>query len=132
MGRAASGVKGINLRKDDKLVRMDIISKSIDKKNLKILVVTQNGFGKKTYLKFYKVQKRGGIGIKTAKINSKTGDIVVSQILDKGQEDLIAISSKGKVIKTKLKNISSLGRATQGVKIMKLRQGDKVVSVACI
>ncbi|MFH0805410.1 MAG: DNA gyrase subunit A, partial [Patescibacteria group bacterium] len=132
MGRAASGVKGINLRKDDKLVRMDIISESIDKENLKILVVTQNGFGKKTYLKFYKVQKRGGIGIKTAKINSKTGDIVVSEILDKGQEDLIAISSKGKVIKTKLKNISSLGRATQGVKIMKLRQGDKVVSVACI
>ena len=132
MGRAASGVKGINLRKDDKLVRMDIISESIDKENLKILVVTQNGFGKKTYLKFYKVQKRGGIGIKTAKINSKTGDIVVSEILDKGQEDLIAISGKGKVIKTKLKNISSLGRATQGVKIMKLRQGDKVVSVACI
>lgn len=132
MGRTATGVKGINLRKDDRLVRMDIISKSKDEKDLKVLIVTQNGFGKKTNIKYYKVQKRGGIGIKTAKINSKTGDIVVSQILDNKQEDLIAISSKGKVIKTKLKNISSLGRATQGVKIMNLRQGDKVVSVACI
>jgi len=132
MGRTAAGVKGIKLRNDDKLVRMDIIMKSKDKKDLKILVVTQNGFGKKTDLKYYKIQKRGGVGIKTAKINSKTGDIVVSQILDKEQEDLIAISKKGQVIKTKLKSVSCLGRATQGVKVMKLRQGDKVVSVACI
>ncbi len=132
MGRAAAGVKGINLRDDDKLVRMDIIRDGKDKKDLKILVVTQNGFGKKTDLKYYKLQKRGGIGIKTAKINNKTGDIVVSQILDKEQEDLIAISKKGQVIKTKLKSVSCLNRATQGVKIMKLRQGDKVVSVACI
>jgi len=132
MGRAAAGVKGINLRDDDKLVRMDVIREGKNKKDLKILVVTQNGFGKKTDLKYYKVQKRGGVGIKTAKINSKTGDIVVSQILDKEQEDLIAISKKGQVIKTKLRSVSCLGRATQGVKIMKLRQGDKVVSVACI
>ena len=132
MGRAAAGVKGIKLKDSDKLVRMDIIMKSKNKKDLKILVITQNGFGKKTDLKYYKVQKRGGVGIKTAKINGKTGDIVVSQILDKEQEDLIAISKKGQVIKTKLKSVSCLGRATQGVKIMKLRQGDKVVSVACI
>ena len=132
MGRTASGVRGINLRKDDKLVRMDIISNDIDKKDLSVLVLTQNGFGKKTNIKNYKIQKRGGIGIKTAKITEKTGDIVVSQVISKEEEDLIAISKKGQVIKTKLKSISSLGRATQGVRIMRLRQGDKVVSAACI
>jgi len=132
MSRTASGVKGINLRNNDKLVRMDVINGKQDKKDLKILVITQNGFGKRTDLKYYKIQKRGGIGIKTAKINDKTGDIVVGQILDKEEEDLIAISKKGQVIKIKLKNVSSLGRATQGVRVMRLRQGDKVVSAACI
>ncbi|MBL7155341.1 MAG: DNA gyrase subunit A [Candidatus Portnoybacteria bacterium] len=134
MGRSAAGVKGIRLRKDDRLVGMEIITKSKEQQavNNKLLVVTENGFGKKTDLKYYKVQKRGGMGIKTAKITSKTGNIVVSQILKEEQEDLIAISKKGQVIKTKLKDISSLGRATQGVKVMKLAKGDKVASVACI
>ena len=132
MSRAAAGVKGINLRENDKLVRMDIIEKNAEKEGVKILVITKNGFGKKTYLKYYKIQKRGGIGIKTAKITDKTGDIVASQILGDNQEDLIAISQKGQVIRTKLKSISCLGRATQGVKVMKMSQGDEVASVACI
>jgi len=131
MSRAAAGVKGINLRENDKLIRMDVIEKNAEKKNLKVLVITKNGFGKKTYLKFYKTQKRGGIGIKTAKITEKTGDIIASQILD-DEEDLIAISQKGQIIRTNLKDISCLGRATQGVKVMKMSQGDKVASVACI
>jgi DNA gyrase subunit A len=133
MGRSAAGVKGIRLRKDDKLVSMEIIlteSKEQKAEN-KLLVVTENGFGKRTDLKYYKLQKRGGLGIKTAKVTSKTGDIVVSRILKPEQEDLIAISQKGQVIRTKLKDIPSLGRATQGVKIMKVK-GDKVASVACI
>jgi len=132
MGRSAAGVKGINLRKGDKLVRMGIIEKEVEKKDLKILILTENGYGKRTDLKYYKIQKRGGIGIKTAKINDKTGNIIASQILDGKIENLIAISKKGQVIKTKLKDISCLGRATQGVRIMRMRKEDKVASVACI
>ena len=101
-----------------------------DKKNL--LILTENGFGKRTDLKYYKIQKRGGSGIKTAKITQKTGEIVVSRALESNLEDLIAISQKGQVIRTKLKDISVLGRATQGVRIMRLDKGDKVASVACI
>jgi len=134
MGRSAAGVKGIRLRKDDRLVGLEIITKSQEPPtvNNKLLVVTENGFGKKTDLKYYKLQKRGGLGIKTAKITNKTGNIVVSRILREEQEDLIAISQKGQVIKTKLKDISSLGRATQGVKVMRMGKGDKVASIACI
>ena len=134
MGRTAAGVKGIGLRKDDKMVGLEIIS-AINKKQgakTKLLVVMENGFGKRTDLRYYKLQRRGGLGIKTAKITDKTGDIVASQILLEEQEDLIAISKKGQVIRTKLKDIPSLGRATQGVKIMKLSKGDKVASIACI
>jgi DNA gyrase subunit A len=132
MSRAAAGVKGINLKGNDKLVRMDVISKKEEKKGQKVLIITENGFGKKTDLKNYKRQKRSGFGIKTAKLTSKTGNIVASQVLKPDQEDLIAISKKGQVIKTKLKSIATLSRATQGVKIMKMNRGDKVVSIACI
>jgi DNA gyrase subunit A len=131
MSRAASGVKGISLREGDKLVRMDVIDKKKEK-DLKVLVVTENGFGKKTYLKNYKLQKRGGLGIKTARLSGKTGDIIASQILGPEKEDLIAISQKGQVIRIKLRGISSLGRTTQGVKVMKVNRGDKVASIACI
>jgi len=132
MGRTAAGVKGMNLREGDKLVGMSVIDKKAEQKGLKMLVVTENGFGKKTDIKQYKLQKRSGLGIKTAKINDKTGNIVVSRIISDEEEDLIAISQKGQIIKTKLKDISSLGRTTQGVRVMKLKAGDKVVSLACI
>jgi len=130
MSRAAAGVKGISLKGKDKLIRMDVIGK--DSKGQKVLVVTENGFGKKTYLKNYKLQKRGGFGIKTAKLTAKTGNIVASHVIKSEQEDLIAISQKGQVIRTELKNIATLGRATQGVKVMKVNQGDKVASIACV
>jgi DNA gyrase subunit A len=130
MSRAAAGVKGIDLRGDDKLVRMDVIEKR--KKGQKVLVVTENGFGKRADLRNYKQQKRGGFGIKTAKLTPKTGNIVASQVLESEQEDLIAISQKGQVIRTKLKDIPVLGRTTQGVKVMKVNKGDRVASIACI
>lgn len=132
MGRTAAGVKGVNLKKDDRLIGMGVVKKESEKKDLKVLVVTENGFGKKTDLKHYKIQKRGGTGIKTAKINEKTGDIVASHIVSSETEELVAISKKGQVIKMQLKTIPSLGRATQGVKIMRLNSGDKVVTVACV
>jgi len=130
MSRAAAGVKGINLKNDDKLIRMDVIDSQ--DKGQKVLIVTENGFGKRTDLKNYKLQKRGGFGIKTNKITGRTGNIVASNIVKSEQEDLIAISKKGQVIKTKIKTIATLGRSTQGVKIMKMNREDKVVSVACI
>ncbi|MBU1136917.1 DNA gyrase subunit A [Patescibacteria group bacterium] len=132
MGRSAAGVKGVNLKDDDEMVRMDVIREELADKNQKLLVLTENGFGKRTDIKHYKVQKRGGLGIKTAKITAKTGNIVASQIINDQQEDLIAISQKGQVIRTKLKDISSLGRATQGVRVMKLKPSDKIASAACI
>ncbi len=134
MGRTATGVKGINLRKDDRLVSMQIITADDMKEEsqIKLLVVTENGFGKRSDLRHYKLQKRGGMGIKTARLTDKTGQIVAGQVLEPELEDLIAISQKGQVIRTSLKDIPSLGRTTQGVKLMKLARGDKVASIACI
>ncbi|PIV10431.1 MAG: hypothetical protein COS49_00530 [Candidatus Portnoybacteria bacterium CG03_land_8_20_14_0_80_41_10] len=134
MGRTATGVKGLNLRKGDKLIGMQIVAldNQENESQIKLLVITENGFGKRTDLRYYKIQKRGGLGIKTARLTTKTGQIVAGQILRPEQENLIAISQKGHVIKTKLKDIPSLGRTTQGVKLMRLVQGDKVASIACI
>jgi len=134
MGRTATGVKGINLRKNDRLIGMQIILVNDLKKEgqIKLLVVTENGFGKRSDLRHYKLQKRGGMGIKTARLTGKTGQIVAGQVLEPELEDLIAISQKGQVIRTSLKDIPSLGRTTQGVKLMKLARGDKVASIACI
>lgn len=127
MGRTAAGVTGVRFSKDDEVKGMDIV---YDKGNL--LIVTENGFGKVSGLKQYKVQTRGGKGIKTAKITSKTGKIVSSWVINDGVEDLIAISEKGQVIRTPLQAIPAHGRATQGVRIMKLESGDKVASAVCV
>jgi len=134
MGRQASGVKAVRLKKGDKLVGMDVISIQ-DAKNKTpnyLLVVTENGYGKRTELKEYKVQGRGGSGIKTANITPKTGDIVASFVLTGEEEDLIVISQRGQVIRTKISQIPKLSRSTQGVRLMKLEQGDKVASATCI
>jgi len=127
MGRTAAGVTGIRLSKDDTVVGMGVID---DKGNL--LIVTEHGFGKVTGLKQYKIQTRGGKGIKTAKITSKTGKIVCSMVTNDSEEDLIAISEKGQVIRIPIGTVPSHSRATQGVKIMKLEAGDKVASVTCV
>jgi len=130
MGRPASGVKAITLKNDDKVVGMDVIKKDNDKRGGEkyLLVVMENGYGKRTSIKEYRIQGRGGSGIKTAKITSKTGELVFSQILDGSEEDLIIISRRGNVIRTSISSIAKLSRATQGVRIMKLEQGDKVAS----
>ncbi|MDP2910230.1 MAG: DNA gyrase subunit A [bacterium] len=139
MGRPASGVKGINLRKDDKVVGMDVIgsmksevrsTKTEDQRYL--LVVMENGYGKRTDIKEYKIQKRGGTGVKTANVTAKTGEIVFSKVATDQEEDLIVISQKGQVIRTKVSSIAKINRSTQGVRIMKLTEGDKVASAACI
>jgi len=106
----------------------------IDEKSMQnqLLVVSELGFGKKTDLKEYRLQGRGGSGIKTAKVNSKTGNLVSSQILTGQEEDLIVISQKGQVIRIKVSSISKLSRATQGVRIMRMDAGDRVASTACV
>ena len=132
MGRTAAGVRGIRLKKNDSVASMDVIesSKNSDK-NLKLLVVMGNGFGKQTPLSQYKVQGRGGSGIKTAKITSKTGQLISAHLIDE-QEELIALSAKGQVIKTGLASVRVASRATQGVKIMTLNPGDKLMGVICL
>lgn len=133
MGRSASGVAGIRLRKGDHVISMDVINKEMDKGNYEVLVVTENGLGKKTALKDYKIQRRAGSGIKTVKITAKTGKIVSMCILDATEEkDLVVISKQGQTIRTSLKTISTLGRATQGVRVMRLDDGDTVASATIV
>ncbi len=137
MGRQAAGIKGIRLKKGDGVVGMEVIkvrepeNKKVKEKKTYLLVVTEQGYGKRTDLAEYRLQRRGGSGIRTAKITSKTGEIVSSYILT-DEEDLIVISQKGQVIRTKINTIPKLSRATQGVKIMKLEPGDRVASATCI
>jgi len=132
MGRTAGGVNGIKLSKDDEVIGVDVIKKGTDEKEGALLTMSANGFGKKTLLKEYKVQKRGGSGVKTAKVTPKTGPLIVAKVISTTEEELIAMSKKGQVIRTALKDISTLGRQTQGVTIMRLRAGDGIASLACI
>ncbi len=129
MGRTAGGVRGMKLGKDDEVIGVDVIKK--ENKDGYFLTMSANGLGKKTPLKEYKVQHRGGSGIKTAKVTPKTGKIIVAKVLTGEEEELIAMSKKGQVIRTALKDISSLGRQTQGVSIMRLRSGDGIASIVC-
>ena len=135
MGRAASGVKGIRLKKGDEIIGMEIIKNQNAKIKMQnyLLIVMDNGYGKKTDIKEYRLQGRGGSGIKTAKITPKTGVIISAKILtDQGEEDLIVISKKGQVIRTPISTVPKISRATQGVRIMRLDEGDKVASATCI
>jgi len=129
MGRTAMGVKGIKLGKDDEVISMDIIKPKDNDQHL--LIITEKGYGKRTRVKQYRLQKRGGTGIKTAKITSKTGEIVFSRIVG-NDGDLIIISKKGQVIRTSLKTISVIGRVASGVRVMKLKTNDQVASAICV
>lgn len=129
MGRAAAGVKAIRLKKDDRVVGMNVVDSNLKKPLL--LVVTENGYSKKTPLSKYKKQTRSGSGLKTLKVTPKVGHLVSSRVVseeDKGAT-LIASSNKGQIIRTEVDSISILGRATQGVKIMNLKKGEKIAAV---
>ena len=129
MGRATSGVRGIRIKKGDSVVGLGIISE--ENKDGRILTVTTNGFGKQTKLSEYKVQGRGGSGIKTAKVASKTGLVVASKIVT-NEEEILALSVKGQIIRARLESIRLAGRATQGVRVMNLNSKDTVVGVICL
>lgn len=130
MGRGAGGVVGMKLGKNDFVVGANIIKK--DYETPFFFVMSGNGYGKKTDLKEYKVQKRSGSGIKTMKITEKTGDLIASKVLTEREAEIIAISKNGQVIRVDVKEIPSLGRQTQGVKIMKMRAEDKIASITCL
>ena len=132
MGRSASGVIGVRLEKEARVVSMEVIPSSISEKDHKLLVVMEKGYGKRTELRAYKIQYRGGRGIMTAKITVKTGQIISAHIVNPEHKEIIAVSQRGQVIKTSLGSISVLGRATQGVRIMKLSAGDSVASVVVV
>jgi DNA gyrase subunit A len=133
MGRTAGGVTAMKFGKGDYLVSADVLKKG--EKNTEILIVTQQGYGKTTPAKEYKVQKRGGSGIKTAKVTDKTGVIVGGIVLreeERTEGELVIMSQKGQVIKLPLKDVPTLGRQTQGVRIMKMRSGDAIASVVFV
>lgn len=135
MGRSAAGVHGIRLKKNDEVVGVDLIADGKINQGEQLLVVMANGFGKRTELKEYKVQGRGGSGIKTAQVTTKTGEIASAGIVSSHteDEDMIIISRKGQVIRLPLKTVNILGRATQGVRLMRFKDvADKVSSVTFI
>ncbi len=133
MGRAAGGVRGMKLSSGDTIVGADVVKKGA--KNQEVLVVSRNGYGKATSTDEYKTQGRGGSGIKTMQMTSKTGPLITSRIITRGEggeEEIVVISKKGQVIRTDLKEIKTQSRSTQGVRIMKLRDGDAIASFVCL
>ncbi len=135
MGRNAAGVRGMRLKGSDTVAGMDIINEGKAEEFEQLLVVMENGYGKRTPLKEYRVQGRGGSGIRTAKITPKTGKAIAAFIVNAKleKEDLVIISKKGQVIRLPLKTVSVLGRATQGVRLMKFSEaGDGVASVTFV
>ncbi|MBI2473589.1 DNA gyrase subunit A [Candidatus Uhrbacteria bacterium] len=134
MGRNASGVRGMKLKADDQIVGMDVVSHASIKNGAQLMVVMHNGYGKRSELKEYKVQRRGGSGIKTAKVSKKTGEIVSAYIIQADDtHDLFVVSEAGQVLRSPQKSVPVLGRSTQGVRIMRFKKtGDTVASVALI
>jgi DNA gyrase subunit A len=133
MGRTAAGVTGMRIKKGDEIISMDVIPKTAAMKDLECLVITEFGMGKKSPVEDYRITKRAGSGVRTLNVTAKTGKIVSMYILNSGEEhDLVIISKQGQTIRTSLNEISTLGRATQGVRVMKLDEGDVVASATII
>ncbi|MBQ9019944.1 DNA gyrase subunit A [Candidatus Saccharibacteria bacterium] len=128
MGRSAKGVRGMRLRPKDEVVGMDIVT---DPKQ-KLIVISANGYGKATNVANFPVHKRGGVGIKSAAVTAKTGAIVAVHTLDPEAKEVIMMSTKGQAIRVATAEIPTLGRATQGVRIMKLSEGDSVASIGIV
>jgi DNA gyrase subunit A len=128
MGRVSRGVRGIRLRADDRVIGMDIVDE-----HSSIFVISKYGYGKRTKVSQFTPHARGGVGIRSAVVNTKTGELVgVNRLKDNAEEEVIIISQNGQTIRLGLKDIPALGRATQGVRIMRLNDGDQVVSLALV
>lgn len=128
MGRVSRGVRGIRLRTGDNVIGMDIVQEKSS-----IFVISQAGYGKRTKVAQFTAHARGGVGIRSAIVNTKTGKLIgVKTLSDDESQEVIIVSSQGQTIRLGLKNIPSLGRATQGVRIMRLNDKDEVVSLALV
>ncbi|HEY4476189.1 MAG: gyrase subunit A protein [Parcubacteria group bacterium GW2011_GWA1_48_11b] len=135
MGRGAAGIHAMRLKKGDEVVGVDVVPHSGQAKGSQesyLLVVMENGYGKRTGVREYRIQTRGGSGVKTANVTQKTGEVVYAKVLCGQEEDLMVISRKGQVIRTPIDSIAKISRGTQGVRIMRMDEGDKVVSAACV
>lgn len=130
MGRQAQGIHGMRLRSGDEIIGCDIVAKG--DANQEILVASAQGFGKKSKITEFKTQSRGGSGMKTINVSEKTGALVSARVIDSTAEEFIAISEKGKTLRTFVKEIPTLKRATQGVRIMKLELHDRLRQVAIL
>ncbi len=133
MGRAAAGVRGMSVKKGDRVVSSEVVS--VADKNASLLIIMDKGYGKQTVLTEYKIQGRGGSGIKTADVTPKTGEIIGAKVLvgdAMKEEEIVVISKKGQVIRVSAHEIPSLSRATQGVRIMKMREGDSIASMVAL
>ncbi|MGM9986880.1 MAG: DNA gyrase subunit A [Bacillaceae bacterium] len=124
MGRTATGVRAIRLRQDDYVIGAEIC-----KENTDVLIVTKNGYGKRTPIEEYRIQSRGGTGLKTCNITEKNGDVVALECVT-GEEDIMLITNSGIIIRTSIEGISTMGRNTQGVKLIRLDAEQEVSTVA--
>jgi len=131
MGRTASGIRGIQLRAEDRVVGVDIVLPSLESKAY-VLAVSENGFGKRTPLAHFKVQLRGGMGIRVLAVTQRTGKVVAAHVVYGEVADVIIASSQGQIIRLDLATVKILGRDTQGVTMMKMRGADKVASVTVV
>ena len=129
VGRSAQGVLGIRLDEDDNVIGMESIVSN--NKGVTLLAITENGFGKRTELDEYRVQNRGGRGVITYKITPKTGNIVGIRMA-KEEDDVMLITNSGTIIRINVKDVSILGRATQGVTLMRTNENEKVVSIETV
>ena len=125
MGRSARGVRGVRLRPHDQVVGMDIV----DDDGRSLLVISENGYGKATKVSNFPSHKRGGVGIKAAVVTAKTGPIIAVRTLEPDASEVLLISNKGQAIRVALEDIPTLGRTTQGVRIMRMSENDKVASL---
>jgi DNA gyrase subunit A len=133
MGRHTRGVRGILLKDGDTLVGLDIVPQMRDKNFFRhLLVVTENGIGKRSDVYLYPLQKRGGVGVKVANLTSKTGKIAAAQVVDENDDTVIFVSKKAVTINLPLKNIPVLSRNTKGVILMRLKTGDDKVNAMTI
>ena len=130
MGRGAYGVRGISLAKGDTVISADVVKAG--GKGARIMVISKNGYGKTTLASEYKTQKRGGSGILTMKVTDKTGPVISAKVITEEDSELVAMSKKSQVVRVELAEIPTLGRQTQGVRVMKLREGDSLASVVCL
>ncbi len=128
MGREAAGVNGIKLRKDDHVIRMDLVGNE----SRYLLVVTEKGYGKRSPLNEYKDQRRAGQGMSAVKLTSKTGGLIAARVVGEDDAEVIMVSVQGLVTRTDVRSIRRTGRATQGVIVMRLNKGDSVVSMATL